>query len=53
MEIRQTMSFEMMMYARNILVDGEALYQSRILDLEEEWLDLPGVQVFENPPFPF
>ena len=53
MEFQQTISFEMMVFAQNLLVDGEALYQSRILDLEKEWLDLLGVQAARNPPFPF
>lgn len=52
MEFRQTTSFEMMLFAQNLLVDGEALYQSRCLELEEEWSSLPGVQASGNPPFP-
>ncbi|PYH83584.1 hypothetical protein BO82DRAFT_373054 [Aspergillus uvarum CBS 121591] len=53
MEFRQTPSFEMMLFAQNILVDGEALYQSRMLELEDEWSTLPGVQAAGNPPIPF
>ncbi|RAH65262.1 uncharacterized protein BO66DRAFT_462574 [Aspergillus aculeatinus CBS 121060] len=53
MEFRQTPSFEMMLLAQNILVDGEALYQARMLELEEEWPTLPGVQAAGNPPLPF
>lgn len=53
MEFRQTPSFEMMLFAQNILVDGEALYQSRMLELEKEWSSLPGVQATGNPPLPF
>lgn len=53
MEFRQSTSFEMMVLAQNLLVDGEALYQSRLLSLEEEWASLPGVQACGNPPFPF
>ncbi|KAH8431719.1 uncharacterized protein LDX57_009374 [Aspergillus melleus] len=52
MGCRQTSSFEMMLFAHNILVDGEALYQSRMLELEEEWQCLPGVQAAGNPPIP-
>lgn len=52
MEFRQTISFEMMLFAQNLLIDGEALYQSRCLDLEKEWSSLPGVQASGNPPFP-
>jgi hypothetical protein len=52
MEFRQTTSFEMMLLAQNLLVDGEALYQSRMLDLHNEWTGLPGVQAAGNPPIP-
>lgn len=52
MEFRQTTSFEIMLLAQNLLIDGEALYQSRMLDLEKEWSSLPGVQALDNPPFP-
>ncbi|OJJ42964.1 hypothetical protein ASPZODRAFT_154943 [Penicilliopsis zonata CBS 506.65] len=52
MEFRQTASFEMPLLAQNLLIDGEAFYQSRCLDLEEEWTALPGVQAAGNPPFP-
>ncbi|KAL4914439.1 hypothetical protein BDW62DRAFT_213427 [Aspergillus aurantiobrunneus] len=41
--------FEM---AQNLLIDREALYRSRCLDLEKEWTALPGVQASGNPPFP-
>jgi hypothetical protein len=52
MEFRQTTSFEMLLFAQNLLIDGEALYQSRCLDLEKEWTTLPGVQASGYPPFP-
>ncbi|PYH34771.1 phosphotransferase enzyme family protein [Aspergillus neoniger CBS 115656] len=52
MEFQQTSSFDMMLFAQNLLIDGEALYQARILELEEEWSCLPGVQASGNPPFP-
>ncbi|KGO73228.1 Aminoglycoside phosphotransferase [Penicillium italicum] len=52
MEFRQTKSFEMLLLAQNLFVDGEALYQTSALDLEKEWPDMPGVQAFGNPPFP-
>jgi hypothetical protein len=51
-EFQQTTSFEMMLLAQNLLIDGEALYQLRCLELEEEWPSLPGVQASGNPPFP-
>lgn len=52
MEFRETMSFNMMLFAQSLLIDGEALYQSSCLDLAEEWHNLPGVQASGNPPFP-
>ncbi|KAL3481884.1 kinase-like domain-containing protein [Aspergillus californicus] len=52
MEFQQTTSFDMMLFAQNLLIDGDALYQSRCLDLENEWTSLPGVQASGNPPFP-
>ncbi|GIJ87609.1 hypothetical protein Asppvi_006519 [Aspergillus pseudoviridinutans] len=52
MEFRQTTSFEMMLLAQNLLIDREALYQSRCLELEEEWSSLPGVQASGTLPFP-
>ncbi|KAL2865292.1 aminoglycoside phosphotransferase family protein [Aspergillus lucknowensis] len=36
MEFRQTTSFEMLLLAQNLLIDGEALYRLRCLDLEKE-----------------
>ncbi|GKZ23147.1 hypothetical protein AbraIFM66951_002084 [Aspergillus brasiliensis] len=52
MEFGQTTSFDMMLFAQNLLIDGEALYRARVLELEEEWPCLPGVQASGNPPFP-
>ncbi|RDW92819.1 uncharacterized protein DSM5745_00141 [Aspergillus mulundensis] len=51
-EFRETTSFDMLLLAQNLLIDGEALYQSRCVDLEEEWTALPGVQASGNPPYP-
>ncbi|KAE8342746.1 hypothetical protein BDV24DRAFT_162277 [Aspergillus arachidicola] len=53
MEFRETPSFDMMLFAQNILVDGEALYQSPMLELEKEWSGLPGVGAAGSPPVPF
>ncbi|RAQ44152.1 hypothetical protein AFGD_012537 [Aspergillus flavus] len=53
MKFRETQSFDMMLFAQNILVDGEALYQSRMLELEKEWSGLPGVCATGSPPIPF
>jgi hypothetical protein len=52
-EFRETISYELLGYARNILIDGEAVYQGRVIDeLEKAWNTLPGVQALNNPPFP-
>jgi hypothetical protein len=53
-EFRDTISYDLLGYARNILIDGEAVYQERVTDeLEKAWNTLPGVQVLNNPPYPF
>ncbi|KAI3072248.1 hypothetical protein CBS147353_6157 [Aspergillus niger] len=52
MEFQQTSSFDMMLFAQNLLIDGEALYRARVLELGDEWPCLPGVQASGNPPFP-
>ncbi|PYH72743.1 aminoglycoside phosphotransferase family protein [Aspergillus vadensis CBS 113365] len=52
MEFQKPSSFDMMLFAQNLLIDGEALYRARLLELEEEWPCLPGVQASGNPPFP-
>ncbi|RAK96065.1 phosphotransferase enzyme family protein [Aspergillus ibericus CBS 121593] len=52
MEFGQTPSFDMMLFAQNLLIDGEALYRARILDIEQEWSSLPGVQASGTQPFP-
>ncbi|GAT25167.1 phosphotransferase enzyme family protein [Aspergillus luchuensis] len=52
MEFQQTSSFDMMLFAQNLLIDGEALYRARAIELEEEWSCLPGVQASGNLPFP-
>ncbi|PLB45009.1 hypothetical protein P170DRAFT_513098 [Aspergillus steynii IBT 23096] len=53
MEFRWSTSFELMLLAQNLLVDGGALYRSRLLDLEKEWPSLPGVQAAGIPSIPF
>ena len=47
----ETPSFELLLLARNLLVDGEALYLAQVVALEETWAELPGVD--EDVPFPF
>ncbi|KAL8826673.1 MAG: hypothetical protein Q9170_007313 [Blastenia crenularia] len=52
MEFRDSMDFDLLSFAGYLLVDGEAQYQSLLVDLEEAWSDLPGVRAQENPRFP-
>ncbi|KXG53808.1 Aminoglycoside phosphotransferase [Penicillium griseofulvum] len=52
MEFRQTRCFELLLLAQNLLVDGEALYQASVLELEDEWPTLPSVQASGGPYFP-
>lgn len=53
MDFLETSSFELLLLARNLLVDGEALYLAQVVDLEETWLELPGVKEGGDAPFPF
>ncbi|KAL8931644.1 MAG: hypothetical protein Q9216_007129 [Gyalolechia sp. 2 TL-2023] len=53
MEYRDTISYDMLLLAQNLLVDGEAHYQAHVTNLHDVWADLPGVRSRGNPPFPF
>jgi hypothetical protein len=53
MEFRETTSFDMLLLAQNLFIDGEALYLSRVVELEKEWPSLPEIQGRGNPAFPF
>lgn len=46
----ETPSFKLLLLARNLLVDGEALYLDLLVDFEKTWAELPGVG--KNVPFP-
>ena len=53
-EFRETISHYLLGYARNILIDGEAVCQERFtVEPEKAWDTLPGVQAQVNPPGPF
>ena len=52
-EYQQTASFELLLIAQRLLIDGEAQYLASILKLENAWLDLPGVVAQGSPPYPF
>ena len=49
----ETPSFELLLLARDLLVDGEALYLAEVVKLEKIWEELPGVQESIDAPFPF
>lgn len=49
----ETSSFDLLLLARNLLVDGEATYLAQVVELEKIWVDLPGVRARGAAPFPF
>ena len=53
MAFRETLSFDLLLLARNLLVDGEATYLGLVLELEKTWAELPGVGARGAAPFPF
>lgn len=53
MAFRDTSSFDALLLARNLLVDGEATYLAQVVEMEQTWLDLPGVRARGSAPFPF
>ncbi|QVM06747.1 hypothetical protein D8B26_001453 [Coccidioides posadasii str. Silveira] len=48
LEYRESPSFDLLLLARNLLIDGEATYLARIVELEGTWTDLPGVATSEG-----
>ncbi|KAL9607872.1 MAG: hypothetical protein Q9167_007261 [Letrouitia subvulpina] len=52
MAFQETSSFDLLLLARNLLVDGEATYLAQVLELEKVWADLPGVCAHGAPSFP-
>ncbi|KAL9098523.1 MAG: hypothetical protein Q9163_005834 [Psora crenata] len=53
MAFQETLSFDLLLLARNLLVDGEATYLAQVLELEKTWTELPGVCARGAAPFPF
>ena len=53
LEFRETPSFDLLLLARNLLVDGEATYLAQVVELEKSWDDLPGVRARGGAPYPF
>ncbi|MCJ1310690.1 hypothetical protein MMC25_004356 [Agyrium rufum] len=50
LEFQKTTSFSVLLLARSLLIDGEALYLMQTMDLEKKWSSLPGVG---DAPYPF
>ena len=50
---RETPSFDLLLLARNLLVDGEPTYLAQVVELEKTWAELPGVRTRGNAPYPF
>lgn len=50
---RETPSYDLLLLARNLLVDGEATYLAQVVDLEKTWEELPGVRIGGGAPYPF
>ncbi|KKZ65633.1 hypothetical protein EMCG_08540 [[Emmonsia] crescens] len=48
LEYRESPSFDLLLLARNLLIDGEATYLARIVELESTWADLPGVAILDD-----
>ena len=53
MAFHETPSFDLLLLARNLLVDGEATYLAQVLELEKTWAELPGVCARGAAPFLF
>ncbi|EEH07563.1 phosphotransferase enzyme family protein [Histoplasma capsulatum G186AR] len=55
LEYRESPNFDLLLLARNLLIDGEAIYLARIVELEGTWADPPGVVTSERKdcPYPF
>ena len=53
MAFQDTLSFDLLLLAQNLLVDGEGTYLAQVLELEKTWNELPGVSAHGSAPFPF
>ena len=50
---QQSASFDLLLLAQRLLIDGEAQYLASILELEKAWSEFPGVLAQGSPPYPF
>lgn len=46
-------SFELLLIAQRLLIDGEVQHLASVLKLEDAWSDLLGVVAQGSPPYPF
>lgn len=53
MAFQETSGFDLLLLARNLLIDGEATYLAQVVELEKAWAYVPGVCARGAPPFPF
>ena len=49
MTFRESSSFDLLLLAPHLFVDGEATYLSQVMELEKTWSQLPGVNTLETP----
>jgi hypothetical protein len=52
LEFHQTDRFRLLLFARNLFIDGEATYLGLLAELAKGWWDLPCVRVEGNPECP-
>lgn len=53
-EFRETINYDLLIWAKNVLIEGEAVYRKYLVDdLKTAWSTLPGVKAHGNPPYPF
>ena len=51
-EHHQPVSFELLLIAQRLLIDGESRYLASTLKLGHAWSDLPAVVAQGSPPYP-
>lgn len=52
LEFHHTTRFRLLLFARNLLVDGEATYLALLAELQKDWPKLPRVRAEGNPECP-
>ncbi|EGC45217.1 phosphotransferase enzyme family protein [Histoplasma capsulatum var. duboisii H88] len=52
LEFHQTTRFQLLLLARNLLVDGEATYLALLAEQQKNWSELPRVRAEGNPECP-